>query len=229
MKRIILTDKQLKRNLGSILTKLKAQGTITLNQLYKIPEHLEKNIIRPKIIITPTAADKMTALVDVCDLEIAWHNTVTRDGSVFTVHDTLCYPQTVAATAVEADDYLYPEWQEELETPVYNELRMQGHSHVNMGVSPSHTDETYYNTLLQHVKSFYIFIIVNKRGDMYARIYDKQYNIIYENKDIDIEIQHTPINLWASDQMDKYVTVQPYHSAKDTLFNEAPTFKYKHY
>jgi len=204
MKHIMLNNKQLASNLKDILSQLKLKGQVSLSELYEVNDRVKRNM-HPVITITEKAYTKMQQLVDECNVEIAWHNTVSRNNFVFTVHDTLCYPQITGPVTVEADEG-YTAWQEQLDDKTYNSMRMQGHSHVNMGVSPSGTDEDYYSTLLEHVKTYYIFLIMNKRGATYARIYDYTNNIMFENDDIEIIVPKTIKKTWAQQQMDNYVT-----------------------
>ena len=73
---------------------------------------------------------------------------------------------------------------------VYNSLRFQGHSHVNMGVSPSNTDINHQEVIAKSLcdDDFYIFLIVNKRLDTNFFVYDKKTATTYKDKDISYEI-----------------------------------------
>ena len=74
---------------------------------------------------------------------------------------------------------------------VFNKIRMQGHSHVNMAVSPSSVDLSLYERLLDQLSSdmFYIFMIWNKRGEKTVKIYDIRENILFETADVTVTIK----------------------------------------
>lgn len=146
---------------------------------------------KARVYISAIAYLKMMLYVRDTSTEIAWHGTVTRHGkNVFHITDVMLYPQTVASVTVNTDQDKYNEWIQELDDDTHNSMRFQGHSHVNMGVTPSGTDMTFYNDILQVLPNddYYIFMIMNKLGNMTLLIYDLAENIIYETDDIDCSI-----------------------------------------
>lgn len=148
---------------------------------------------RAELKFTEIAWLKMQTLIQNFDKEVAWHGVVLRgDNDEYIVKDILVYPQKVEAATVESDDEKYPLWYGQLvdQPEVFNNLRLQGHSHVNMGVTPSSTDLAYYKELLADVPedSFYVFIIMNKKGDKTIKIYDFVSNILFETADVDVSI-----------------------------------------
>ena len=99
--------------------------------------------------------------------------------SVFVIDDILVYPQTVTgATCVQDDDRVF-EFELNLSTDQVNRKRFHGHSHVNMGVTPSGVDEQFYQDILTQVDDYFIVMITNKSGAYYTRFYDMQNNILY--------------------------------------------------
>jgi proteasome lid subunit RPN8/RPN11 len=125
--------------------------------------------------------------------EIAWHGTVKRnkEENWYLIKDVFLYPQTLTATTVNTDQEKYQEWLQNIEDDdVFNNIRFQGHSHVNMGTSPSGTDINMYNSFLQVLpkNDYYIFAIMNKTGSFTCFIYDLEKNLIYETQDINIKI-----------------------------------------
>ena len=80
---------------------------------------------------------------------------------------------------------------------------MQGHSHVNMGVSPSGTDTQYYESLLSQINNYYIFIIMNKSDLMMVRYYDKRTNLMYSDLPLYFWENGAPLNMndWLKTQM----------------------------
>lgn len=143
------------------------------------------------VYFTPTAFCKMKTLVGSCDKEIAWHGVVEKkDNNVYIIKDILVYPQEITGATVCSDDTKYPMWLQNLPDDVFNNLRFQGHSHVNFGATPSGVDTNFYNTMLQQLNNndYYIFFIMNKKEDCWIQIYDLEKNRIYEKADIVISI-----------------------------------------
>lgn len=140
---------------------------------------------------TPLAWLKMWSLVDSENGEIGWHGVVERDGLDFTVQDILMYPQYVTGVTVQTDDVEYGNWlMKDITEDQLNHLRFHGHSHVNMGTTPSGVDTTWYNEILQTLNNedFYIFMIINKRREIFVEIYDLKNNKIYEKSDVIIDV-----------------------------------------
>lgn len=137
---------------------------------------------------------KMQALVREYDKEVAWHGVAHRGSDPnkdeYIISDILVYPQEVSGATVTTDQKEYQNWLFELDNDVFNNLRMQGHSHVNMSVTPSAVDTTLYESLLSQLDDtmFYIFLIWNKRGDKTVKIYDLAKNIMFDTSDIKVSI-----------------------------------------
>lgn len=142
----------------------------------------DKQLEEPKVYITAEAYVKLRKLVDATTTEIGWYGTVTKMPgfeSVFVIDDILVYPQTVTgATCVQDDDRVF-EFELNLSTDQVNRKRFHGHSHVNMGVTPSGVDEQFYQDILTQVDDYFIVMITNKSGAYYTRFYDMQNNILY--------------------------------------------------
>jgi hypothetical protein len=151
--------------------------------------------------ITLNAWRKMHALITKCDKEIAWHGVVHKEGRTYTITDVLLFPQTVTAATVTSDETEYSLWLAQQPNEVFNNLRFHGHSHVNMGVSPSGTDTQYQADMLKNLNDFYIFAIFNKSGKNWVNIYDVEDNIVYEDADIDVVIEEDEIENWADTEM----------------------------
>lgn len=143
---------------------------------------------------TPTAWIKQDALVRECNKEVAWHGIAKRVGDenddVYVIEDILVYPQVVTGATVETDQEEYQTWLMNQEDDVFNNIRMQGHSHVNMGTTPSSVDTSLYERILGQLEDdmFYIFLIWNKQNSKTIKIYDIKKNILFETNDIKVEI-----------------------------------------
>lgn len=138
------------------------------------------------LIFTPQAWLKLWGLVDKFETEIGWYGVVEkREHGEYFVSDILCPPQQkVSGAKVDLDYDKQLEWEMSVPTEKFNNVKLHGHSHVNMGVTPSSTDETFYSSVLSQVRdeSFYIFIVANKKREMTIKIVDFEDNILYINK-----------------------------------------------
>ena len=174
----------------------------------------ETKIRKPVIYFAMEAWLKMLMLVKNCDKEIAWQATVEKrkyknkedsEDFFYYIKQVFVYPQKVTGTFVDVNEVKYTEWSLKLDDEVYNTLRFQGHSHVNMSVSPSGTDlNTYQNFLDQLGKDdFYIFMIMNKRQEFNIMVYDYAQDILFEHKDchVDILIPQGSLLKWTEESM----------------------------
>lgn len=186
----------------------------------KIDNVLEQQIEKPTVFFTKLAKDKMVYLVDQCDKEVAWHGLVTYDEAenTYVIEDIIVYPQTATATTVTTDDSEIAHWFNSLDDEIFFKIRLQGHSHVNMSTSPSGTDTTYYNDLLQNLgdNDYYIFMILNKKNSLFINIYDYAQNVIFETKDITIQYEENidPYADWYEQSIAMVKEVKP-RSYKD--------------
>ena len=112
--------------------------------------------------LAPEAYKKIVALVTEFTDEVGWHGSVSRTGdNEFVIEDIFVYPQEVTGSTVNTDQFKYTEWLYGLDDETFNKIRMQGHSHVNMGVSPSGVDDKHRQQILNQLEPdmFYIFMI----------------------------------------------------------------------
>jgi len=142
--------------------------------------------------ISMRAYRKITALVTTSSNEVGWHGTVSRVGiNEFLIEDIFVYPQEVTKATVTTDQELYTTWLFDFDDDKFDAMRLHGHSHVNMGVTPSVTDVAHRNQILAQLKDdmFYIFMVWNKSLSTHTLIYDMQQNVLYENSDIEVVIE----------------------------------------
>lgn len=147
------------------------------------------------LYFTSEAHEKMQALVREFDKEVAWHGVAERcdnekeDG--YLVSDILVYPQTVTGASVDMDVNEYDKWiRDNADDERMYRLRMQGHSHVNMGVTASSVDLKHQSDILRMIPKtgFYIFIIINKKNEWNVKIYDLKKNVLFEEKDVKVSV-----------------------------------------
>lgn len=183
------------------------------------------NTKKIKVYCLPTAWCKITTLVQKTDTEIAWHMLVNKvSKNQYIITDVLVYPQTVTGATVNTDDTKYALWVNSIPDKDFEIMRGQGHSHVNMGVSPSSVDTKYYNDLLQTMqKGFYIFMIVNKKSDIFINLIDIEGNTVYETTDITFEIatQKWYQDKWYTEMMKNITHLSSAYGRRTTFGREA--------
>ena len=153
------------------------------------------------VYFTEMAWIKMQSLVREFDKEVAWHGIARRGDDVskdeYYITDILVYPQEVTGATVNTDQEKYQNWLMSQDDETFNNIRMQGHSHVNMGVTPSGVDNLLYDRILEQLEDdmFYIFMIWNKRQEKTIKIYDLSKNVLFETSDCTVKILDDTIGL----------------------------------
>lgn len=156
---------------------------------------------KAKLMFTPVAWIKMQALINEFQKEVGWHGIAYRsenpDDDTYIIKDIIVYPQEVTGSTVTPDQEEYQTWLMEQPDEVFPHIRMQGHSHVYMGTSPSSVDTAFYEEILRQLKDdmFYIFMIYNKKGEHTIKIYDLAKNILFDDSDIKVSIVDEGSNL----------------------------------
>lgn len=147
------------------------------------------------VIFSAFAWAKMVALITSFDKEVAWHGVASRYGTEdqdeYYISDIVVYPQEVSGATVEMDVEKYAKWLAgNGEDERFNNIHMQGHSHVNMATTPSSVDLTHQEEILSMLEDddFYIFMIWNKSFTSTNKIYDLKKNILFENSDITVKV-----------------------------------------
>ncbi len=150
------------------------------------------NDAKTTVFFTATSWMKMVSLINEFNDEVAWHGLARRgdEGNGFIIYDILVYPQEVTGATVNTDQEKYQSWLMRHEDDIFNNIRMQGHSHVNMGTSPSLVDTTHQEKILEQLDDdmFYIFMIWNKKLESNVKVYDLANNTLYEGKDVTVEL-----------------------------------------
>ena len=147
-----------------------SRGADSIDFSYKIKRVVPVDTAKTTLYIYERAFTKMAMYVMDNRTEIGWHGLARKleNNEGYAITDTLLYPQVITATTVNTDQKKYQDWLNAQPDEIFNQIKMQGHSHVSMSVSPSTVDETLYNTILQTLQEndFYIFMIVNKSLEM---------------------------------------------------------------
>ena len=190
MKQTALTD------FAELLDGMKlSDGEIKYNRSFKYQD------ATAIVWLTQDAYQKIVALVSGFSDEVAWHGSVSRKGdNEFIIEDIFVYPQTVTGSTVTTDQTAYTKWLYGLDDITFDKIRMQGHSHCNMGVSPSSVDDKHRQQILDQLEKdmFYIFMVWNKSLSIHTLIYDMQRNVLYEDKDVEVKLHN-------SEEMEKFL------------------------
>lgn len=192
MKPLFLTEEdiiKIKEEFDKHIGTRMMDGTFSFSKKYYYENKTKE---KAYLYFTPEAYLKMLTLVDGFSTEVAWHGCVKRlpDPNKFQIFDIVVYPQRVNGAYVDMDVDKYGDFLYHLTPEQMDNLYCQGHSHVNMGTSPSGKDLESQMTVLdqQGHQGFYIFMIWNKRNEHTIFIYDLENNVYYENGDIEVGI-----------------------------------------
>lgn len=235
MKAIKYTDETIKQQAlaayNEVIHKLKTDAVACHDKQpaqAKLPEDQHK-----RIVFTSEAYDKAMALVQLCDKEIAWHGLVEIDDEgTYNIVDILVPPQEVTGTTVDSDPTAWALWASQLTNDELNAMRCHMHSHVNMNVFSSGTDDDYQKDMITKNGDldYYIFLIFNKKFECFARIYDVENNVMYENDEIDVVYYKGSIS-WANEQIKEQVKTKTYaNNYKGNLQSKTKNYGgYGHY
>lgn len=147
----------------------------------------------PVIYATHLARTKMDLLIDICSQEVSWLGIVERyEKNVFLIRDIHLLKQECGWANTEIDSMdLQRLWTElrqsgvlSVETQDRVGLYMWGHSHHNMGTSPSSVDEKQMEYFLTSNPPYFIRIIGNKKGEYKTDLYMKDEGIVVFDMDI---------------------------------------------
>lgn len=137
-------------------------------------------IDEPTVFFTVSALAKVQYIVASCGTELAWLGLVDElENGDFLITDIYIPEQEVSSATAEIDA-------EAIAKLAYNhdidsaKLRYHGHSHVNMEVIPSSTDQHHIEDYLEHFP-FLIRTISNKKGEMRVDLFDKRSGFTYQN------------------------------------------------
>lgn len=166
----------------------------------------------PRVLISDTALLKMNYIVKHSQKEVGWLCSVDVKDNVYTLTDVYLFPQTVTDVTVNVSAEDLAKFAENLLTQpngyeIYSSLKCWGHSHVNMEVIPSGTDDTQMDTF-DEGNAYFIRVIANKRGNLRVDLFDYDNGIVYEciqwekASNVDKQIEQDIIK-----QLDKCVTV----------------------
>ena len=154
--------------------------------------------LRPKLQISNYDLEAIRHIVAIAPQEAQWYHTVTkeRQGSelVYKIAGMYIPEQWTAAASVETDENMMVTFFKEIReahgskkvNQIISTMTCWCHSHHTMGVSPSSQDNKQFNKQCENamrdkVTSPQIMMIFNKSDSYYCRIFDPEFNLVFEN------------------------------------------------
>ena len=147
----------------------------------------------PKIFINVNAMNKMKEYIRQSSLEIGWLGTCEKlDNSSYYIGDVFLFKQEVHATTTEITTEGLSEFAMDLmSTPngldIWNNMKVWGHSHVNMSTSPSSQDDKQIDVFAENAEDFFIRIIANKSNNFRIDLYDYTSGVMYEELPYEVD------------------------------------------
>lgn len=125
-------------------------------------------MFKKKIVVSAEVHAKITNWVELCSKEISGLGTITETEDSIYVDDVYLLEQEVTSTDTDLDPLAVSKLMSNLPPGESSRLRFWWHSHVNMGVFWSKTDEDCIETLRGSGKI--LSIVYNKKGEFLARV-----------------------------------------------------------
>ncbi len=140
----------------------------------------------PKIFISTNALIKMELFTENCTDEIGWLGTAYKKDNNYYIEDVMLFEQDVSTTTTEiTPEGLLTFGEQLLEEKngieIWNNIKVWGHSHIKMSVTPSTQDDNQMEVFGDNNSDWFIRIITNQKGDIKIDLYDYEIGIIYTN------------------------------------------------
>lgn len=127
---------------------------------------------RYELYILPEARNKMELYCDLSEGEIGWLAFVEKfDDQGFLITDCALLKQEVHSTTTEITAEGLLEFWNAVAPEKHNQIKLWGHSHVNMSVNPSGQDDAQMD-YFKDGNPWFIRLITNKKREYYIDIYD---------------------------------------------------------
>lgn len=145
-----------------------------------------KESVVPTVIISDVAARKMRVYMEEMSDEIGWLGSTKREGNNITITDVMLFRQEVHGTTTEITPEGLEEFAMELlqqpdGTDIWNSLKMWGHSHVHMNVSPSGQDDLQMEDFEKIGHDYFVRLIANKKGEIGVDVYEYAKGLEFHN------------------------------------------------
>jgi len=188
MRYLRITEEQQEKVLAEITEKLKSSVFTSNVFSFSTTFADTKSKDKVSVIFEPKAYIKMRDLVDRYASEVGWYGFIDKISDLeYRITDICVYSQLVTgATVKQCND----NWDRDMPVEQIKRRHFHGHSHVNMGVSPSGEDARHRSLQVENTRpdSFYFFMITNKSCACSAALYDLAAGVVYETGDIDIDV-----------------------------------------
>jgi len=212
-------------------------------------EPIEKSELdTPRIEMTADTYAKIKNIIDMSPLEVGWLSHVSISDNIYRIDSCEIVEQKVMSAETEMTTQGLQDFMQNTikkrGVKYFNDVRCWGHSHVNMGVSPSGQDQK--QILAWKESEYEIMLIMNKRGDLYSALYDFKNNkkhiglpvhIVFDGfsekqkKEISKELKkkveekkwepHTPFYLKQNANFDKQIVSDPFFVADEKTSTES--------
>jgi hypothetical protein len=156
----------------------------------------------PQILISSDAIIKMQLFIENCSEEVGWLGTAYLRDGVYYIEDVFLFEQEVHATTTEItpeglSDFAMELLQQPDGVEIWNNMKVWGHSHVNMGVTPSGQDDAQMVTFKEGGHDWFIRLIANKKGDLKIDLYEYTNGLIYLDLPWEVVINENEDNIQA--------------------------------
>lgn len=180
----------------------------------------------PVVYIDPIALEKMTVIVDIAKKEVGWLGTARqlRTGD-FIIDDVYLFDQEVSWSECEMtteglEAVAMELLSQEGDDTLYNNLRVWGHSHANMGTSPSAQDDTQMALFKDNGCDWFIRIIANKTGRLEITVFMYRNNLVINDAEWRIAIPAIEdIRSQIETEFAAKVRDKPYKYSPGTVYN----------
>ena len=171
--------------------------------------------------ISNKAWQKMQALVQSCSQEIGWFGFVTeKENNLFILEDIYVPKEqslsAASCTILEEGDNGSIDWEDRCREIYGNGfVRLWGHSHVNMAVSPSGQDVSQFSALKKDLP-YYFRLIMNKKNELNIAFSAYGFEITLTSYTIDMPNEY---NEWATKSVEEAVKYSNEHRPATTIYN----------
>lgn len=132
---------------------------------------------RYELYVLPEARQKMEMYCDLSDGEIGWLAFVEKFDNVgFLITDCVLLKQEVHSSTTEIDPTALLEFWDKTPPEKQSQIKLWGHSHVNMSPTPSGQDDSQME-YFKDGNPWFIRLITNKKREYHIDIYDYEHGL----------------------------------------------------